>query len=356
MLRIFVRRSGDVRYFTADHALELEDLRDGPAGWWLRGEGEVTSEHDVARVLTSTKKSQVVGYDLVFAAPRPLSVLLALHPDEGLALVHAQRRSVRSAMSYLEDHALVVRERRGADDRDVAARWESAIGFTHGVNRHGEPHLHDHVLVGARPADVEQVLDSRALFAHARAADALYRTSLRFELARSTPFQAQRTFHGVEVVAGLDEGYRALWGGRHDARGDKRLWRRHEIVERWRSDLERFQPVGELVERLPASLELDEHRFGSSLEGRREVARRHVVEAWSDAAVTGHDPREVRACIDSLYPELGSTRGVRETTIGVHQARQTQLVNQRGARPLAFVELEAWRQRSRERSREPRSR
>jgi len=356
MMRVFVRRSGDVRYFTEDRALEIENLREGPAGWWLRGEGDVTSEHDVASVLTSTKKSQVVGYDLVFAAPRPLSVLLALHPDLGAALVHAQRSSVRAAMSYLEEHALVVRDRRGADDRDVPARWESAIGFTHGVNRHAEPHLHDHVLVGARPANVEVVLDSRALYAHARAADALYRTSLRFELARRTPFQAQRTFHGVEVVAGLDEGYRALWGGRHDARGEKHLWQRDEIVERWRHDLERFQPMGSSVERTRASLELDEHRFGSSLEGRREVSRRHLVEAWSDAAITGHDPREVRATIQSLYPELGSNRGVRETTIGVHQARQTQLVRERGARPLAFAELDAWRQRSRERSREARSR
>ncbi|HUY43178.1 MAG TPA: relaxase domain-containing protein [Acidimicrobiales bacterium] len=356
MLRVFVRRSSDVRYFTEDRALEIEDLRDGPAGWWLRGEGDATSERDVAGVLTSTKRSQVVGYDLVFAAPRPLSMLLALHPDHGSALVNAQRRSVRAAMSYLEEHALVVRDRRSAEDRDVAARWESAVGFTHGVNRHGDPHLHDHVLVGARPADVELVLDARALYAHSRAADALYRTSLRYEVARRTPFQAQRTFHGVEVVAGLDEGYRALWGGRHEARGEKRLWQRHEIVERWRSDLERFQPFGGGVERTRASSQLDEHRFGSSLEGRREVGRRHLVEAWSDAAITGHDPREVRASIESLYPELGSNRGVRETMIGVRQARQTQLVSERGARPLAYAELDAWRQRSRERSREGRSR
>lgn len=356
MLRVFVRRSGDVRYFTDDRALEIEGLRDGPAGWWLRGEGDAASERDVARVLTSTPKSEVVGYDLIFAAPRPLSMLLALHPDQGSALVRVQRASVRSAMSYLEEHALVVRERRGGDDRDLAARWESAIGFTHGVNRHGEPHLHDHVLVGARPADADRVLDSRALFAHARAADALYRTSLRYELARRTPFQAQRSFHGVEVVAGLDEGYRTLWGGHHDVRGEKRSWQRDEIVEKWRGDLERFEPLGGRVERIATSSRLDEHRFGASLEGRHEVARRHLVEAWSDAAVTGHDPHEVRASIASLYPELGAARGVRETTLGVHRARQIELVREGGARPLAIVELEQWRQRSRERSRESRSR
>ncbi|HQT99860.1 MAG TPA: hypothetical protein PLG60_05085, partial [Acidimicrobiales bacterium] len=62
MLRVLVRRSSDVRYFTSDHGLELEGLREGPAGWWLRGAGDAHDEYEVARVLTSTAKSAVVGY------------------------------------------------------------------------------------------------------------------------------------------------------------------------------------------------------------------------------------------------------------------------------------------------------
>lgn len=356
MLRVFVRRSSDVRYFTSDRALELEGPREGPAGWWLRGSGDAHDEHEVARVLTTTAKSEVVGYDLVFAAPRPLSILLALDTEHAGAIVALQRHAVRGALSYLEEHALVVRDRRGGDDRQHPARWEQAVSFTHGVNRHGEPHLHDHVLVGARPAERDVVLDSRALFAHARAADALYRTSLRFELARRTPYQALRTFSSGDAIAELDEGYRALWGGRHDTRGEKRLWRRDEIVERWRRDRERYEPTLQSVTRIEPSRTLDEHRFGAALEGRYDVARRHVIEAWSDAAITGDDPRAVQANVDLLYPELAHGRGVRERTIGISEARQDILVRERGPRPLVGAELERWRQRSRTRSGAERSR
>lgn len=356
MLRVYVRRSSDVRYFTSDRALELEDLREGPAGWWLRGTGDAHDEHEVARVLTSTTRSEVVGYDLIFAAPRPLSILLAIDHAHASTIVGLQRHAVRGALSYLEEHALVVRDRRGGDDRQYPAHWERAVSFTHGVNRHGEPHLHDHVLVGARPAERDVVLDSRALFAHARAADALYRASLRFELARRTPYQSLRTFGGGDAIAELDEGYRALWGGRHDVRGEKRLWTRDEIVRRWRRDRERYEPTFRSVKRVEPSRVLDEHRFGAALEGRYDVARRHVVAAWSDAAITGDDPRALQANVDLLYPELTNGRGVRERTIGVAQARQDLLVRERGARPLNGVELERWHQRSRTRSGEERSR
>ena len=50
MLRLFVRRSDDVRYFSDDAALELEGLRDGGPGWWLRGEGDTRGARDVAGV------------------------------------------------------------------------------------------------------------------------------------------------------------------------------------------------------------------------------------------------------------------------------------------------------------------
>jgi len=61
--------------------------------------------------------------------------------------------------------------------------------------------------IGGRTAEGQRnVLDSRALYAHAHAADALYRTSLRHELEVRTPWSAWRSFEGVERVVGLDEG------------------------------------------------------------------------------------------------------------------------------------------------------
>jgi hypothetical protein len=350
MLRLFVRRSNDVTYFTNDDARELDTLREGGPGWWLRGSGDTGDVRDVERVFSTSERSAVVGYDIVVAAPRPISILVAIDPAQAGHVVAAHRASVAATMHYLEQRALVVRDRRQGEDRDVPATWQRIASYTHGLNRHGEPHLHDHVLVGARPAGESNVLDSRALFAHVSAADALYRSSLRSELAARTTWTAWRSFKGIDHVEGLDEGYRALWGGHHQGRGEKLSWQRSETLEHWRGDLARFSPEGAPLSPVRGRAELDEHVFGAALEGRRDIARRHLVEAWANAASFGQAPREMDASIDHLYPTLRESRGVREATIGLSQARMVAAVRERGARPLRTDELSRWAQRSRERS------
>lgn len=353
MLRVFVRRSRDATYLTRDPALELDGVREGGPAWWLRdGAGR-----DVEGVFTSTPRSSVVGYDLVIAAPRPISILVALDARHGPDVVRAHRASVGAALDYLEQRALVVRDRRAGDDTDLAARWGSVVGFTHGLNRHGEPHLHDHVLVGARPAGAMSVLDGRSLFAHVGAADALYRASLRHEVAVRTPWRPWRSFRGVEMVDGLDEGFRELWGGHHGERGEKLHWTREETCERWRRDLERFVEAGTVAAPDERGT-LDEHAFAGALEGVFSPTRRHLVAAWADAAVFGQSPRDISAALDNLYPRLRDARGVREPGLAMSEARMTGRVRERGPRPLTRDGLTMWSQVSREReiSRTERSR
>lgn len=353
MLRILTRHTSDVTYFTDDRAAELEGVRDGGAGWWLRGVGDTNDPRVVARVLATTERSRVHGYDLVIAAPRPISILVALDPANASEVVAAHRESVRATVEYLEDRALVVRDRRGGEQRDDRGRWESVVSFTHGINRHAEPHLHDHVLVGARASDARSVLDARSLFVHARAADALYRSSLRSELASRTTWASWRSFSGVEHVEGLDEGYRALWGGHFDNRGEKLAWSRERVLDRWAHDLDRFVPQGPVVAPGGDRRRLDEHAFAGSFEGRLGVSRREVVEAWANAARYGQHARSVNRAVDELYPMLASSRGVRAPSIGVREARMTGLVRTNGARPLDERALVDWRQRTRERSAGP---
>jgi hypothetical protein len=348
-----VRRSRDVSYLTNDPALELDGVREGPAQWWWRGTGDVSRSDDAQRVLSTSERSAVVGYDLIVAAPRPLSILVALDRDHAPAVLNAHRRAVGDALEYLEQRALVVRERRGAEDRDVPGRWSDVVAFTHGMNRHGEPHLHDHVLVGARPDGARGVLDSRALFAHAATADALYRSSLRAGVASATPYVPWRSFEGVEHVAGLDEGYRVLWGGHFTDRGVKRHWTRDEAVATWCSDLSRFEAHGAVRAPARAPGLLDEHAFGAAFEGRPGVARRHLVQAWANAATWGSDARDVTNSVDRLYPMESDSRGVREVMMSVREARMIAATRVRGPRPLRAREIDSWLQRSREISREP---
>jgi hypothetical protein len=357
VLRLLPRRSNDVTYFTNDAAHELDGLRDEGPGWWLRGSGDTRNPSDVARVLVTSERAAVVGYDLVIAAPRPMSVLLAVDPEHARGVVDAHRASVRSTMEYLEERALVVRDRRGGLERDRPAAWESVVSFTHGLNRHGEPHLHDHVLVGARPQGERNVLDARALYAHARTADALYRASLRHEIAERTPWSAWRTFEGVERVVGLDEGYRALWAGHHRDRGEKLSWSRDETLSSWARDRSRFEALGSVAPPERSNV-LDEHRFAGAFEGRIDVSRRHVVEAWANAASYGQDPKELTRSVDDLYPALRGRGGVYEAAIPLRDARMIPNVRTLGPRPLDRGQLERWRERSleRDRSREGRSR
>lgn len=320
MVHIFTRRSNDLGYFTNDPALELDGIRDGPAGWWLRGGGP-TSESDVlGGVLGTTKRSQVVGYDIVFSAPRPTSILLAIDHEKSVEVVRAHRSAVQVTMMHLEDRALCVRDRTNGGDESIPAMWSNIVSFTHGLNRHGEPHLHDHVIVGALAKGEQNVLDSRALFGHVKAANALYLATLRLEIAKRTDLVAWRSFDGQEHIGGLDEGYRSLWGGRHDGRGEKLALSRGETERRWEVDRRRFEPEGVL--RLPPREKVrDVHAFGAALEGRYSVARRHLVEAWANASRFGASVEEVERSIDSLYPDLQYDRGMDECFIGVDQAR-----------------------------------
>ncbi|HET8991333.1 MAG TPA: relaxase domain-containing protein [Acidimicrobiales bacterium] len=347
MIRVLARRSLDVTYFTRDPARELDGIREGGPGWWLRGRGDPTDPAVVAGVLASTARASVVGYDLVVAAPRAVSVLLTLDEERASAVVSAHRVAVGAALDYIENRAVVVRERAGGETRSRGARWASVVAFTHGVNRHAEPHLHDHVLVGSRPEGADVVLDARALVAHASAADSLYRATLRHEVARRAGYEVWRSFGGVEHVSGLDEGYRALWPGRHAARGEKTLWERRDVWELWQDQRRRVVLVGAIPPPARHRSTLDEHRFAGAFEGRLDVARRHVVAAWADAAVFGQGARDTLAAVDSLYPELRSGRGVHEVTVGVPRARMLERVLERGARPLDSAALEAWAQRSR---------
>ena len=83
------------------------------------------------------------GWDLVFAAPKSLSLLVADGPETGAAtLRHAYRQAVTDAVSTLGDRAAWVR--RGGD---LVPAQVVAGAFEHLDNDSGHPHLHSHVVL-----------------------------------------------------------------------------------------------------------------------------------------------------------------------------------------------------------------
>ena len=317
MIRLLVRKSQDVSYLVNDRADELAGHRDA-AGWWWRGGGDATSERDVAAVLRTSPRSSVTGYDMVFAAPRAVSILLAVDPESSGALVAAQRLAVGGALDYLERRALVVPVTRDGERFGAAATWEHVVGFTHGISRAGEPHLHDHVLVGARPAHHTGVLDGRALRVHLPAADALYRAALRFEISATTSWRVW-AHGGNEHVAGVDEGYRALWPGHDDRRAPKLHWSREAAMERWREERDRLWPIGSLEP--PSATGVDAHAYAAAFEGAVTIHRADLVRAWADASPYGAAPGVVDRVIDRQHPGRRFERGLSRYQFTVDEAR-----------------------------------
>lgn len=328
MIRAFVRRDPDIRYLVEDRAREIEPARDGPALWWPLGRGT-----DPRSVLAD-RPGGVIGYDLVVAAPRPASCLLAVGtPDEQRAVVAAHRAAVAGAVRYLDERAVVVRRQVLGDVDEVPARWRVAAGFTHGINRAGEPHLHDHVLVTSRVGP-SRALDALALTQHLRAADALYRAELRHGITTTTDRAAWRSLRGGEHVEGVDEGVRALWPGRANDRGAKRQWSREEVEAQWRRDLAHYESGPSVPRPRGARDRLDEHAFAGAFETSSHIRRQTVVEAWADAAVFGAPREVVESSVTRWYPELARERGRGTVELTRTRARMVAHVRERGARSL----------------------
>lgn len=333
---------------------------------------------------------RVHAYDLTFAAPKSVSVAAALG-DRALAsaALDAHRSSVDAALSYVAARAMAVRLGTG-DERTV----EPAGGLTaacveHRASRALDPHLHTHAVVanlGLGGDGSWRAIDGRGLYAHARAAGALYDAQLRhllhgalglewtrranggLELADVDPvaigsFSARR----AEIRAHLFE--RGAAAGTVSSRTRRVAWAatRDEkvavdatrLAQTWRRRAHAMglgdaglgapaRAAGTVRAGAPAGGEragrLDEHRFAASIYEleRVGVARRDVTGAWAGALRCGAAASAIDACVTSLAP-WGAGVGVgeerrRATAVA---ARDHQLAAL-GPRPSDPGALAAW--------------
>lgn len=126
----------------------------------------------------------VAGFDLVFSAPKSISLMLALAEDEARGVAAAHRVAWQDALGFLEAHACVVR-RTGTG---VTGTGYVGAAYAHYVNRDGDPHLHTHVVIANQAQAIDDPSRWRALDAipllvgWRRAARAIYEARLRYEL------------------------------------------------------------------------------------------------------------------------------------------------------------------------------
>jgi conjugative relaxase-like TrwC/TraI family protein len=210
-------------------AIELEGIvEDGELGRLVRGlhpkSDERLRRHAKQRTITieridpetgerrfeQKKLNPVAGFDLVFSAPKSVSLLYALGShDVQLAVAQAHAAAWSAALSYLEDEACVTRRGRNGVVREHGDGFIAAA-YQHRTNRAQEPHLHTHVIVAnmARSPDGRwRALDGEALLKHHRlAAGYLYQAHLRHALARALRVRWRDPSKGMAELRGFPTG------------------------------------------------------------------------------------------------------------------------------------------------------
>ncbi len=296
------------------------------------------------RAITPIQRRTVAAFDLTFTAPKRVSLLLSLG-DRALTdqVLRSHHEAVHAAVDHLERRAWAVRRGSGDERAPIATSGMVAARFTHCLSRAGDPHVHTHVVAAnlAHGADGRwSALDSRGLFAHARAAGALYDAHLRAELTDRLGLSWSWGERRGWDVAGADPVLVAAFSNRSAeirqelaARGTSSTRSRHvawastrdpkdregtgadeaanwtrraSVAPRWRID--RVSPSPSVGQRV------DEYRFQAAIEAcpPSGVCRRDVVAAWSDAVARGSRVRAIEGASDHWVPGDKDAVGVAE--------------------------------------------
>jgi conjugative relaxase-like TrwC/TraI family protein len=389
VLKVVVVRDASARYYLDDLGDELGRVAPAHAGWggrWLGSSagalglsgpaaaGSLTAllhgEHPHSGRPLVRARRRVVGLDLTFSSPKGTSLLFAMgRPEATAAAVLAHHEAVEGAVGYLERRALAVR--RGSGEERVLLGADGFVGaaFTHCLSRSGDPHLHTHVVVAnlAHGSDGRwSAIDTRGIFAHARAAGALYGAHLRAVLTERLGV-GWSTRQGGWELAGADplllgafsgrraeiEETLARFGGRspkarHVAwaatREPKVASGSEELAADWSrrmriSGASAFEHGGATGEAA-----LDEYRFAASLAGAPPsgVRRRDVVAAWAEASERA-EARDLERAVDHwVRTERG--RGVAEGTLAPASVVPAgHLLRALGPRPVEASGQPVWR-------------
>lgn len=247
VLRVHVVREGGHAYYVDDlvpgRAEGSSVAGEEPGEWWGAGAEDLGRHARVdpdgfAAVLAGRDPRSdvslrgrrpghsVAGYDLTFGAPKSVSLLHLLGPREiaeqsGLA----HRVAVAEALGYLERAAVGVR-RSGPDGVTRLDSTGMVAGvFLHRTSRALDPHLHTHAVAAnvARGVDGRwSAVDSRRLFAHAGAVQALYHARLRLEIGERLGGSFAVSPSGLGDVVGVDGSLRRLFSQRSAAMDEYR--------------------------------------------------------------------------------------------------------------------------------------
>jgi len=303
----------------------------------------------------------VAGVDLVFGAPKSVSLLHLLGPRElAEATGAAHEAAVAGAVGYLERAGLGVRRTRGGRTHLLPATGAVAAGFVHRTSRALDPHVHTHLVVANIGQGLDGLwssVDTRRLFLHRRSIEAVYDASLRRELTDRVGVAWERRRSGRWDVVGVDPVLSRLFSQRtasidehaHRASGGRGSPGQRRVafhadrpakdtgptVEGLRSAWHRRAADHDLdpadlvrvvgrARNAPHRAAIDADDLAERLRiqaGRRAtLGERDLVAAVADSAPAGLDPGELRAVVDALEravpPVIGAAPSASTRAVG----------------------------------------
>jgi conjugative relaxase-like TrwC/TraI family protein len=141
-------------------------------------------------------------WDLTFSAPKSVSVLWALAPDDARQEIEqAHQRAVEQALEYVEEKAGLTRRGHGGKIQEQAELVFAT--FQEGASRALDPQLHTHAVLinlGLRRDGTTGSLKTEDLFAAKMKAGALYQARLADQLRDRLGLTLQRERVGLSVV------------------------------------------------------------------------------------------------------------------------------------------------------------
>lgn len=302
-------------------------LRQGPGRWIGSGAAELGLRGDLAgadlgRVLRGRHPHgdhflpavrparRRAGWDLIFSAPKSLSLVAASQERIGSQVEAAHAAAVEEAVELLEDSLAHVNDAVSPGGRSPAC-GVTAAAFDHTRNAGGEPHLHTHLLLVnlARRAD-GRWLSLAHWWLERRQLDAVYGLGLRHHLSsRGIELEWRVRPDGLVDVAGVPRAavqvastrtHESLSGARYTGRGadPERPWRDRTRAAGWEPDAgARIEGRAESRHRAgdTAAAVTDRLALKGSTFGRRDVLI--ALAAQPCAAFTA---REARAWVDAF--------------------------------------------------------
>jgi conjugative relaxase-like TrwC/TraI family protein len=172
--------------------------------------GALIAGHDprdrAARLRSSARDPKVAAYDLTFSAPKTLSILFAIAPEEVSGeLVGCHEEAVRAALGYLEDTAVMVR-RGHAGEHVQPGEGLVAAAYRHRMSRALDPQLHTHVVAAnlARGPDGRfTALHGAELYRAAKTAGYLYQAHLRALVTERLGLEWGEVHNGAAELADI---------------------------------------------------------------------------------------------------------------------------------------------------------